>query len=70
MNPPFVGLLQNSPAEATRLDLPVDRKERGTLVEHLLADGIQQRAVIFTFLPDSRQILDSPHLTIVISPYS
>lgn len=33
----------------------LDRKERGTLVEHLLADGIQQRAVIFTFLPDCIQ---------------
>ena len=35
MNPPFVGLLQNSPAEATRLDLPGSQGARdagGTFV--------------------------------------
>eukprot|EP00438_Fugacium_kawagutii_P004328 Skav220060 [mRNA] locus=scaffold1709:104161:105796:- [translate_table: standard] len=33
----------------------LDRKAKATLVDHLLADGIQQAAVIFTFLPDPEQ---------------
>jgi len=35
--------------------MELDSKERATLVDHFLADGIQHLAIIFTFLPDCIQ---------------
>ena len=37
--------------------MELDSKERATLVDHFLADGIQHLAIIFTFLPVPRDFL-------------